>query len=176
MDDALTNDQFVAIGGTWSGLFLDDEDAPLLTWTFTFDMEPVGEEVPTLVVDSVRLSRSRWRDMMRRSASADAYGQPIEASLFAGSHHRYDAATVDIVDQRGTEIRVHARLNGDLDALGVNVVDVEAWLEFEGITVQLDEETKSVDKARARLAELTEVEGLVGDWKGWSFLFRPGVS
>lgn len=171
----MTPEQLVTTGGTWSGLLLEDGDDARLTWTFTFDFEPVDADLPSLVVDSVPISRARWRDMVRRSAASEAFGQPIEASLFVGSHHRYDRAAIEVLNQRGSEIHARARLAGDLDGLGIERVDVDAWLEFEGITVQLDDDTTNVEVARARLAELTEVDGLVGEWKGWNFVFRPGV-
>lgn len=177
VDPALTADQFVPTGGLWSGLLFETPGTEVpaqLTWTFTFEFQPIGDATPSLVVDGVSFSRSNWRNMARRTASSDAFGEPIESSVYYVSHHRYDTAHVEITNQRRSEARVQVRLAGDLDALGIPEFVVDGWLEFEGIIVQLGDEVTGVASARARLAEFTDVEGLVGDEKGLSYLFRPG--
>ena len=51
----------------------------------------------------------------------------------------------------------------------------EAWLDFDGVVVQLGD-VDTVEEARARLQEHTDIAGLLGMTSGHNFSFRPAAN
>jgi hypothetical protein len=170
--------ELVPSGGTWSGLLFDNPTinlAPGLTWTFTFEFEEVsrdfGDSAVSFTVDWVPLPGASWTAMAGQSVTCDVFGEPVETSAYCFEHHRYDAVRLRVLEQDGTRLHVVARASGDVDAMGVQSWNVDAWLEFEGIRVQLSD-ADTVEAATARLDELTDTAGLTARATGHNFLFR----
>lgn len=166
-DNGLAAEELIPAGGSWNGLLFDNPTiglAPGLTWTFTFDFEDVARSYGTtgvsLTLDWVPLAAESWRLMAGQAASGSTFGEPIESSAYFFDHHRYDAAELRVVEQRGDEVRVVASVRGDLDRLGIEALDVDRWLRFEGIIVQLSDVPTSAAAATRRLAEFTDTTGL----------------
>jgi hypothetical protein len=103
------------------------------------------------------------------------FAEPVEASVYFFEHHRYDTVDLRILEQRGTLPHAAVRLSGDLDGLGVDALDADAWLTSSGITVSLSE-ARSAGAASTRLREFCDVSGLVcsAGLTDGRFLFSPG--
>lgn len=154
-----------ATGGSWSGLLFDNAAVglpPALTWTFRVPFEPVDGEPVTLDVDWLPLPATGWRQLAGHAATSDAFAEPAESSVYYFGHRRYERVEVRVSEQDGSRIRVAATVSGDIDGLGPESITVDAWLEFAGISVQLGD-APSAEAALARLAEFTDVDGLVTD-------------
>lgn len=167
-DDGPTVAELVPVGGSWGGLLFDNPTIdllPALIWTFTFDYAEVvrdyGAVTPSLTVDWIPLPRCSWRRMAGLNASAAAFAEPIESSVYFFQHHRYQAAEIRVADQRGLDTSVVACVYGDIDGLGIPSLSAEGWLRFGGILVRLSERIGGSDEARARLEEFTDTTGLV---------------
>lgn len=168
------------VGGEWRGLLFDNlrtGKTLSLSWTFTFEYEPVrrdyGETAPALEVDWVPLGQCSWSNMVGQQAKARRFSKPIETSAYFFEHHRFDQIEVRILEQRGSEIRVTAAASGDIDGLGLDLLEADRWLQFRGIHVQPSVQPRDVDDALRLLAEFTDVTGLVGVSSENNYLFRP---
>jgi hypothetical protein len=180
IDEALTVSELVSQGGAWSGLLFDNPTAglpPQLTWTFTFDFKEVERSFGTsrvgVSVDWVPLEDSSRHAMAGQTASATTFAQPIESTVYFFEHHRFDAVSLQVLEQHGNELLVQADLRGDLDGLGIEALTVSASLEFEAIVVHLSEGPPSVPAARARLASFADTAGLDGEKTTRGFRFVP---
>lgn len=181
MSGELTQDEFRPLGGSWSGLLFENPrtDVPLsLTWTFTFDFatvhRDVGDVEPSLTVDWVPLPGASIASMCGRSASSP-FGAPIESSVYFFEHHRFAEADIAVVDQREQRLLARASVNGDIDGLGLGSASVEAWLDFDGIFVQPETKTSTVEAATELLAQFTDPTGLVGIERSHNYVFRSAV-
>jgi arsenate reductase (thioredoxin) len=170
-------EELVPQGGTWSGLLFDNPTIgrpAALTWTFDFQFGEVerdyGESPVSLTVDWVPLPGADRLAMAGHSASCDTFAEPIECGAYFFEHYRYDAVRLRVVDQAGTRLLVAAEAHGDLDRLGVPAWSVEQWLDFGGMYVQLSDVT-TIEEASTRLAEYTDMSGLVGTETGHNFRF-----
>jgi hypothetical protein len=167
-----------AAGGEWHGLLFDNQAVgvpPALTWTFRIPFEPVGGEPATLDVDWLPIPAPGWRQLAGRSAASDSFAEPAEATVsFQSSHHRYDRVRVEVAEQDGDRLRAVVTVSGDIDGLGPATITADAWLRFTGISVQLGG-AGTADEARSRLAEFTDVDGLVEqpDAPGVAVQFAP---
>ncbi|SNT50510.1 hypothetical protein SAMN05421812_107323 [Asanoa hainanensis] len=169
-DESLRIEDFVpAPGGEWHGLLFDNPSTglpPRLTWCFTFpfaDVERDDDESPlSLTVEWVPVPAESWRRFAGRRVASASFAEPAEASVYYYLHHRFDAVTLDLAEQRGGALRVVAEVSGDLDRLGVDPVRAEAWLTFTGILVSLHD-AASPDVALARLGAFTDTDGLAYD-------------
>ena len=112
---------------------------------------------------------SQQRDVF---PTAHAFASPVESSVYFFEHHRFDSARVEVLEQNGTRLRVEAEVAGDIDALGLDGVRVESWLDFAGIYVQPDVKPGSIETARSLLAEFTDPVGLVGREQPHNFIFE----
>jgi hypothetical protein len=164
-------------GGTWRGLLFDNPNiglSPGLTWTFEFPFAEVSRDYGTsevgLTVDWVPLPGAAWSTMAGRKAAGEVFGEPIECSAYFFEHYRYDVVQLRILEQVGSRLRVAVEAQVDLDGLGIPSWDAEQWLDFEGLSVQLDGVT-TVDDATAQLAEFTDAAGLVAVDNGHNVRF-----
>jgi len=180
MDGTPHRDEFVPIGGEWHGLLFDNPHVGYdlrLTWTFTFEYQPVrrdyGTIEPSLAIDWVPFGRCSWRSLAGNHASADRFGEPIEASVYFYEHYRYDETDVRVLEQRATEVRVGAKVRGDLDGLGLEAVEVDHGLGFQGIYVHPSVLPDSTEAAESLLSGFTDTTGLVGVRRQHNYLFRP---
>lgn len=182
MADDLVLAELVPTGGNWGGLLFANPVAGVaraLTWAFTFDFAELdrdyGEVTPGLTVEWVPLpGTSSWGGLAGENLTCTTFGEPVETSMYYFEHHRYDCVELSVLDQVGDRIQVRAVVSGDLDGLGVPELVVEAWLDFQGIIVQLPDDPGSVDAASAELAEFTSVAGLSGQQdRGRNYVFEP---
>jgi hypothetical protein len=178
--DGIGRDELSLLGGSWAGLLFENRRTgfPLsLVWTFTFEFAEIardsGGSALSLTVDWVPLGRAPWGAMHGQRASGSSFADPIEASVYFFDHHRFEAATVEVVAQDESRIDVKASVSGDLDGLGLDSLSVEGWLEFDGVRVQPETKPSTVDAARELLAQFTSPTGLVGEDCGHSYHFRP---
>ena len=178
MDDGLSVNELVPRGGSWSGLLFDNPTLhlePQLTWTFTFDFEDVertyGSTAVSLSIDWVPLPRCSWHQMVGQVASASVFGERIESSAYFFEHYRYDAVDLQVVEQRRHELRVVAAVRGDVDRLGIDAFEVDEWLRFHGIAVQLSDVPPTMAVAEHRLEQFTDIGGLVGTRTAGGFRF-----
>jgi hypothetical protein len=167
-----------AAGGEWHGLLFDNQAVglpPALTWTFRFPFAPVRGEPVVLEVEWLPVPAGGWQRMVGLSARSDAFAEPAEASVHHAGHHRYDRVELRVTGQDGPRLRAAVTVAGDLDGLGPEEITAEAWLTFAGISVQMGD-TPSASDALRRLAEFTDVAGLVEhpDPRGIAFRFVPG--
>ena len=168
-------------GGQWSGLLFDNPRLglrPFLSWSFTFAFADAsrdyGSSPVSVDLEWVPLDAVSWCDLASQEVRGRGFAEPVEASVYFFEHHRYDTVELRILEQRGTLLHVAVRLSGDLDGLGVDVLDADAWLTFTGITVSLSE-ARSAPVASTRLQEFCGIGGLVcsaGVTDG-RFLFKP---
>jgi hypothetical protein len=172
----------VPTGGTWKGLLFANPKAGIdttLTWEFSFDFEPMDREfssaTPGLTVDWALLPEVAWTAMAGRELACDAFAEPVEGSFYYFEHHRYSSVRLSVLEQQEARVRVRAALGGDIDDLGLSEITVEAWLDFEGIYVHLPEKPASLELAAGELAEFTSVDGLVGEDRGFNYLFTPAA-
>ncbi|MFB9909703.1 hypothetical protein [Allokutzneria oryzae] len=154
--------------GEWSGRLSENQgngSAPCLTWCFTFYPEVVLEgesesSAVTLTVDSVPLPVTSWRDMAGQTVECTESGEPVEASAYLGYHLFYEEVELKIHEQRGSRIRASARVfDSDSFEDALDPLSVEAWLDFTGIDVQL-EDVRSAGAAAARLRDVIDASGL----------------
>jgi len=176
-DDELRLAELVPEGGSWSGLLFDNPHiglAPRLTWTFEFRFGEVsrdyGDSPVSLTVDWVPLPHAGRSAMAGQAASCDTFAEPIECSAYFFEHHCYDAVRVHVLEQQASRLRVAVDAHGDLDGLGVPVWSFEQWLDFGGIRVQVSD-TDTIEDASGRLAQFTDVSGLVASSAGPNFKF-----
>ena len=172
----------VPTGGSWSGLLFDNPAIGLpaqLTWTFNFNFTEVdlgyGPSAANMTVDWVPLPGANWRSLAGRTVSAAVFAEPVETSIYFFAHHRYDEAHLEVLAQRGPDLEVEATVKGDVDGLGLETVDVRAALAFEGIRVHLSDTPASPAEAASRLAEFTDISGLVATGDRGRFLFAPAA-
>lgn len=182
VSDAPRRDELVPIGGTWSGLVFDNPRTGYelrLTWTFTFDFEPVRREYgttnPSLSIDWVPFGRCSWRTLAGSHASTRRFAEPIESSVYFFEHYRYDEAHVRVVAQQAADVRVRASIRGDVDGLGFASLDVDQLLRFQGIYVQPSVLPNNLEAAEAVLSEFTDATGLIGVRRQHSYVFAPAV-
>jgi hypothetical protein len=160
-------EELVAQGGKWSGTLFDNPRlsiAPLLFWTFTVDFEAIarsyGETPCSLTVDWVALPIGDWRAMPTATITCDVFAEPVESSVYFFEHYRFDQVAVQPLDQRGRRLHVAIDVAGDIDGLGLDGVTADAWLEFGGFTIALQDRPTTCDEAIARLAAFTAVGSL----------------
>jgi hypothetical protein len=168
-------------GGQWSGLLFDNprlELRPFLSWSFTFAFADVsrdyGSSPVSVDLDWVPLTAASWRDLAGHDVRGRGFAEPVEASVYFFEHHRYDTIDLRVLEQRGASLYAAVRLSGDLDRLGIDALDAEAWLTFSGIIVSLSE-ARSAKVASTRLQEFCDIGGLMcsaGVTDG-RFLFQP---
>ncbi|TDD48736.1 hypothetical protein E1263_33055 [Kribbella antibiotica] len=182
MAEDLALSELVPIGGTWKGLLFANPKAGVsttLTWEFSFDFEPLEREfssaTPGLTVDWAVLPEAAWTAMAGLELACDVFAEPVEGSFYYFEHHRYDSVRLTVLEQQETRLRVRATLGGDIDDLGLSVITVEAWLDFEGVYVHLPEKPASVELAAEELAGFTSVDGLVGEDRDFNYLFAPAA-
>lgn len=168
-------------GGTWSGLLYENPRTGYdlqLTWTFTFDYEPVrrdyGTTEPSLSIDWVPFGESDWRRLAGNHMNARRFAEPIESSVYFFEHYRYDVTDVRVVEQQAADIRVTAGVRGDIDGLGLESLEADQRLRFRGIYVQPTRLPRSLEAAMALLSRFTDTTGLVGVRRRHSYLFEPG--
>jgi hypothetical protein len=179
-DDSLRADELRFTGrGSWSGLLFDNAHIglePRLTWGFTFEFEEVKRDdessAVSLTVEWVPLPGANWSSMAGQSASSDVFAEPIECSAYFFEHYRYDSVQLRVLEQSGSRLRVAVEARGDIDELGVPEWNVEGWLDFACVYVQLDGVT-ALEDAAARLAEFTDASGLVPVGNGHNIRFVP---
>jgi hypothetical protein len=166
--DALSPEELSPRGGQWHGLLFDNPTQgipPGLTWTFKFRFAEVsreyGDTSVSLTVDWVPLPGADWTAMTGQSLSSDTFADSVECSAYFFDHHTYRYARLRVLEQQGSRLRVAAEVEGDEEGLGVPVWNLEEWLDFDCIYVQLDG-VETVEEAAARLAEFTNASGLVG--------------
>ena len=142
-----------------------------------FKWQPARREYgtiePSLAIDCVPFDRCSWHSLVGHNASADRFGEPIEASVYFFEHYRYDEADVRVLEQRATEVRIGAKARGDLDGLGLEALEVNQGLRFQGIYVQPSVLPDSTQAAESLLSEFTDTTGLVGVRRQHNYLFRP---
>lgn len=186
MDDGLALDELRPIGGSWGGVLFDDPEIwlpPTFAWAFRFDFADVarawGIAAPQLAVDWSPAATGAtggprgWLAMAdQRAASDGPYGR-IESCIRFVDDHRYKTTTLDVVQQKDRALRVVAEACGDLDALGIEALRVAAWLQFDGIIVNLANPPSNVDEARARLHEFTDTTGTEGFQRPDGYWFAP---
>ncbi|MBU2665481.1 hypothetical protein KOI35_18395 [Actinoplanes bogorensis] len=165
-------------GGGWSGLLFDNPVVglgPELTWSCVVPLAPVDGESLTLDVEWLPWAAADWRTLSGVEVACSSFAEPVEASVRFQGHFRYDVVALRVAGQDGSRVRVVATLSGDLDGLGPAEFTVEAWLAFQGFSVQL-REVSSAEAARARLGGFVDVAGLaeVADPRGIAFRFAPG--
>ncbi len=168
------------IGGTWSGLLFENPRTGYdlrLTWTFTFDYEPVRREYgttkPGLSIDWVPFGNCSWRSLAGNEARTKRFAEPIESSVYFFEHYRYDEADVRVLEQQATDVRVSASVRGDVDGLGLESLEADQRLRFQGIYVQPSPLPDSTEAAESLLAEFTDTTGLVGVRRQHSYVFEP---
>ncbi|SDD36522.1 hypothetical protein SAMN05421872_107312 [Nocardioides lianchengensis] len=171
----------IPTGGRWNGLLFENPvsgyDAAL-TWTFEVDLDvtPVDttEVTSSLTIDWVPAPLAgSWASMVGLEVSC-SFGEPAEASVYLGEHHRYRDIRLSVLAQERERLLVDVALAGDEDGLGHAEVAARAWLVFEGIYVQLHPKPETVDMAASALARFTSVAGLDGQDRAHNYLFRPG--
>ncbi len=187
MNDGATEDQLrlgdltPALGGQWSGLLFDNPSiglAPWLSWSFWFPFEDVDRGYDSssvsLSIEWVPLSPATWRDMAGQGLGPLQPAVLAEATMYYFQHHAYEAASLQVLEQRETEIHVTATVSDDLDGLGIDPLAVSRWLSFGGIRVSLSS-VESAAEASARLSEFIDITGLSCSpgVVTSSFLFRP---
>jgi hypothetical protein len=168
-DDALRANELVpAAGGTWSGHLFENSKIglrPGLTWSFTFEYEDVardyGSSPVSLLVDRVPLPGAAWSAMAGHTVRCKRFAEPVECSAYFFEHYRYDKVLLRVLDQDERRIRVSTEAQGDIDGLGVDRWEVDQWLDFQGIAVQLDD-TRTLEQAAEQLASKTDIAGLKG--------------
>jgi hypothetical protein len=171
--DKLNPGDFVAAaGGEWYGLLFDNPSRqlpPNLTWCFNFPFEDVSrkdEDSPlSLTMEWLPVSAGSWRRFAGHHVTSTRFGKPAEASIYYYLHHRFNAVTLDLVEQRSRSLRAVATVSGDIDRLGIDPVHADAWLTFTGILVSLHDVT-SPDIALSRLSQFTDTDGLALDTVG----------
>lgn len=181
MADDLTQSELVPIGGSWSGLLFANpltDFAAALTWSFTFDFAEIerdyGDVTPGLTVDWAPLpGLVSWRGLAGANITCATFGEPVETSMYYFEHHRFDGVEFSVLDQDGGRILARALVSGDIDDLGIPELAVEAWLDFEGVIVQLPHQPGSLQAAATELSRFTSVEGLEGRDQGQNYLFEP---
>jgi hypothetical protein len=184
MADDLTQSELVPIGGSWSGLLFANPMADVetaLTWSFTFDFAEIerdyGDVTPGLTVDWAPLpGLASWRGLASANITCATFGEPVETSVYYFEHHRYDRVEFSVLDQDGGRLRARVLVSGDIDGLGIPELEVEAWLDFEGIIVQLPDQPGSLQASEIELARFTSVEGLEGRDQGRNHVFEPAGS
>jgi hypothetical protein len=176
-EDGLQPDEISPQAGAWSGLLFDNPTIglpPQLTWTFTVNCKEVsrtfGSSYVSVTADWVPLPGAAWSAMAGRSASCEAFGDPIECSAYFFDHYCYEVAHVRIFEQVGSRLRVAIEARGDMDGLGVPEWRVEQWLDFEGVSVQLSGVT-TAEEASRRLSDFTDRSGLVATDNRHNFRF-----
>lgn len=181
--DAPHRDELVPIGGTWSGLLYENLQTGCdlrLTWTFTFDYEPVRREYgttePSLSIDWVPFGESNWRSLAGNEMNTKRFAEPIESSVYFFEHYRYDATDIRVVEQEAADVRVSASVRGDIDGLGLGSLYVDQRLRFRGIYVQPSLLPDSTEAAEALLSRFTDTAGLVGVRRQHSYAFEPSGS
>ena len=173
--DLLRPERLVRMGGKWNGLHFDNPSIDLpaaLTWTFEFSFEqPEDGEPVVLTVDWVPLPQgAAWSAMAGHTATGTTFGEPIECSAYFFEHYRYDAVELQILEQVATRLRLAVKVDGDIDGLGVPSWEVDEWLDFEGLYVQLNDVNSAVE-AEERLAQFTDSSGLTATDSGHNFKF-----
>ena len=180
-DQPLLQTELIPTGGHWGGLLFDNPTIGLplaLTWSFTIDFQSVGRDYgrsePSLTFDWVPLEVRSWSELVGTSVRTALFGDPEEPSLYFFEHHRYDEAALDITDQSGRRIRVAVELRGDVDALGLESVAADAWLDFSGIVVAASDDQGSAEAARLLLEGFTDTSGLIATerQRGFGFISR----
>jgi hypothetical protein len=173
-EDHLSPDELIPTGGTWHGLLFGEE--PQLTWSFEFTYAAVERSwattTPNLMVEWVPLPDATWMTMAGRTARSDAPAEPIAASAYFFDHHPYEAVRLQIREQDGPRLLVAATIEGDREGLGIPTWNVEAWLDFTGIYVQL-RDTMTPESATAVLSEFTDTAGLEAVDNGHNVRFIP---
>lgn len=181
-DGLRASELVLAAGGQWDGLLFDNPTlglTPWLSWSFTFLCADVsrdyGSSSVSLDIDWVPFATATWRDMAGQAVRSSRFAEPAEASVYFFEHHRYDTVDLQVVEQRGLEIRVAATVSGDLDGLGVDPLAVDQWMTFAGIHVSLST-VRSVEAASAQLNEFTDAVGLscFPSRIAGNFVFSPG--
>ena len=180
VSDAPRRDELVPIGGTWSGLLFDGPRTGYdlrLTWTFTFDYEPVRREYgmtePILSIDWVPFERCSWRSLAGNHASTKRFAEPLESSVYFCEHYRYDEADIRVVEQLAADVRVSATVRGDIDDLGLRTLEADQRLRFQGIYVQPSPLPDSPQAAESLLSEFTDTTGLAGVRRQHRYVFEP---
>lgn len=180
MSEDLESSELVCTGGTWHGLLFATPQTGMdteLFWEFAFEYQSIsrdyGATTPNLVVDWAPLPGRAWHDMAGATILGQTFGQPVESSVYYFDHFRYRHAQLAVVEQTGRRLRVRAEVSGDIDELGLPGIQVEDWLDFTGIIVQLPDPPGTVADAERALQQFTSTEGLVGSDSGRNFLFAP---
>jgi hypothetical protein len=176
----LTAGELHVVGGSWSGLLFENPlaDYPLrLTWSFTIDFGEVrreyGSVAPSLTIEWVPAGSASWDSMSGQRYAADAFGDPIESSLYFFEHFRFDRVALEVLSQSSRNLDVSAHVAGDLDGLGVPELGVAAQVSFSGIDVQTDETGSDAAAASALLAQFLTIDGLVPRSRPHNVLFEP---
>jgi hypothetical protein len=172
--------ELVPAGGSWSGMLSDNPSIgfePALHWAFTFEFREIrrdyGDTECHLAVEWVQLPRTSWRSMTPASLTCSEFGEPIESSVHFFDDYRFDAVSLTIGEQRGSQLHVSAAVEGDVDDLGISRFQAEGWLEFDGLIVALSDAPATVAEASEALASFTSTEGLDGAQMGHNFRFTP---
>lgn len=181
MSDRLRVDELIPVGGAFSGLLFENPTTgyPLqLSWTFSVDCAEVnrdyGSTRPNLVVDWVPAARrTAWNEIAGVRFAGSTFGEPVETSVYFFEHHRYDTVEVEVIEQRGTELAIRVRANGDVDSLGISEIAVDATITFSGIYVQTDKSGTNVELAEELLSHFTDTSDLRGRPRGHNVVFEP---
>ena len=180
--DGLQATDLSPVGGVVAGLLFDNPRiglAPQFTWTFTFACHDIrrsyGDSPVSVTLDWVPLPRCDWRNMVGLEASASQFAEPIESSVYFFKHHRFDTATVMVTGQDHERLRVLANIAGDIDGLGIDHAELDAWLTIDRIMVTLSDRPESAAAAEAVLASFTSTAGLVGSGQGGRYVFVPSA-
>jgi hypothetical protein len=163
-------------GGSWGGLLFDNPRIglpPRMTWHFGVDCEDVDGAELAVDVDWVPLGVASWRAVDGRTFRSTRFAEPAEGSVRFGDTYRFDEVHLRVLAQRDVDIDVWLGLRGDIDGLGIDLLEVSATLTFRGLSIQLDRSPRSVRDAARRLRVHTKLDGLVGTQEGRGVSFRP---
>jgi hypothetical protein len=176
----LAAEELTVVGGSWSGLLFENPLADYtlrLTWSFTIGFGEVrreyGSVAPSLTIEWVPAGSASLDSMSGHRYGADAFGSPIESSLYFFDHFRFDRVAVEVLSQSSHDLDVSAHVAGDLDGLGVPKLEVAARVSFDGIYVQTDETGSDAAAASALLAQFLNTDGLVPRPRSHNVLFEP---
>ena len=174
----LRQEELVPRTGAWGGVLFENPavGVPLrLSWWFRVDFETIsrsyGDTTPNLQVEWVDLSVPSWRHLEGCATQSQAFGDPIESSVYYFEHHRFEAVAMRVNSQSSTSIDISIVVRGDIDRLGIDSLHVETALEFEGISIHT--EGLTADEAVTTLSAFTDTDGLTPTPRGRTLRLRP---